>query len=141
MTSTQRAQRFASVAAILAAGTFALSACGSTTATADAAPADNTLVFAMPPGTDDPDILSEAKVIQGFIAEATGKDVTREMPADYLGVVEAVRQGHVDVAVMSPFSTALAVKNGSVDPLIVWNKDATNLPPTATPSRAAASNP
>jgi phosphonate transport system substrate-binding protein len=125
MSSTKRAQRLACAAALLAAGTFALSACGSATSAADAAAADNTLVFAMPPGTDDPDILSEAKVIQGFIAEATGKEVSREMPADYLGVVEAVRQGHVDVAVMSPFSTALAVKNGSVDPLIVWNKDAT----------------
>lgn len=122
MISPTRARRLAYAAAILTVGTLTLSACGGESSSADTS-ANNPLVFAMPPGTDDPDILSEATLIQEYIGEATGQEVKREMPADYLGVVEAVRQGHVDVAVMSPFSTALAIKNGSVDPLIVWTKD------------------
>jgi len=88
----------------LAAAALALTACGGSAesaapSSADAAP--DSIVFAMPPGTDDPDVLAEAGIIEGLIAEATGREVQREMPADYLGVVEAVRQGHVDVALMS----------------------------------------
>lgn len=111
---------------LAAAAVLALTACGGSAESAapsSDSTADDALVFAMPPGTDDPDVLVEAGIIEGLITEATGKEVQREMPADYLGVVEAVRQGHVDVALMSPFSTALAVKNGSVDPLVVWKGD------------------
>lgn len=113
----------------VAAAVFALSAvsllaaCGGSAEAGDAGPSSEPLVFAMPPGADDPDILTESVVIEKMIAEATGREVAKEMPADYLGVVEAVRQGHVDVALMSPFSTALAIENGSVDPLVVWKGD------------------
>lgn len=115
-------KRSATALSLAAAATLTLTACGGS---AESAPPseDASLVFAMPPGTDDPDILAESEIIEKVIADATGKEVQREMPADYLGVVEAVRQGHVDVALMSPFSTALAVKNGSVDPLVVWKGD------------------
>ena len=52
--------------------------------------------------------------------EASGRTVKNLQPADYLGVVEAVRNGSVDVAVLSQFSAALAYKTDSVDPLLVW---------------------
>ncbi len=81
------------------------------------------LVFAMPPGTDDPELATQVDTVAALIAEATGREVVVEQPADYLGVVEAVRNGFVDVALMSPFSTALAVENGSVDPLLAWEAD------------------
>lgn len=39
---------------------------------------------------------------------------------DYLGVVEAVRADHVDIALMSAFPSALAVNTGEVDALLAW---------------------
>ncbi|MCW2131686.1 ABC transporter, phosphonate, substrate-binding protein [Arthrobacter sp. VKM Ac-2550] len=94
-------------------------------------------MFAMPPGTDDPDILAGSEIIEQMIADATGKEVQREMPE---GVVEAVRQGQADVALMSPFSTALAVKYGSVAPW--WSGRAmTSRRRSAIHGRTAASTP
>jgi phosphonate transport system substrate-binding protein len=81
------------------------------------------LVFAMPPGTDDPDTLLQVDAVTAMIADATGRSVKTENPADYMAVVEAVRSGFVDVALMSQFSTALAIANGSVSPLIVWESE------------------
>jgi phosphonate transport system substrate-binding protein len=81
------------------------------------------LTFAMPPGTDDPELLTQVETVAAMIAEATGREVATENPADYMAVVEAVRSGFVDVALMSQFSTALASANGSVDPLLVWEAE------------------
>ncbi|MBG6085109.1 phosphate/phosphite/phosphonate ABC transporter substrate-binding protein [Zhihengliuella flava] len=103
----------------LAAAALSLTACGGSTEAAQN-PAEEPIVFAMPPGTDDPNILKEFELLQDMIGEATERPVQEEMPADYLGVVEALRQDHVDVAILSPFATSLAIKNGSVDPLVVW---------------------
>jgi phosphonate transport system substrate-binding protein len=101
--------------------TAALSACGGSADVSNASSEKpSELVFAMPPGTEDGELGKETELIKGYIAEAAGVEVKKETPADYLGVVEAIRQGHVDVALTSPFATSLAVKNGSVDPLIVW---------------------
>ncbi|MFJ4030241.1 phosphate/phosphite/phosphonate ABC transporter substrate-binding protein [Paenarthrobacter sp. NPDC089989] len=78
------------------------------------------LVFATPPGTDDPNEQAIFTDLANMVGEASGRTVTNQQPADYLGVVEAVRNGSVDVAVLSQFSAALAYKTGSVDPLLVW---------------------
>ncbi|WP_102158432.1 phosphate/phosphite/phosphonate ABC transporter substrate-binding protein [Zhihengliuella halotolerans] len=115
--------RAVTAAALLSATAVALTACGGPTEASEDSGSGESIVFAMPPGTDDPDILEEFGVIQTIVGEATGRDVQEEMPADYLGVVEGLRQDHVDVAVLSPFATALAVKNDSVDPLVVWKAD------------------
>lgn len=108
-------------ASLLALG--ALTGCAATAAEADA-DATGPLTFAMPPGTDDPDMLAQVDVIAEQIAEITGREVEVENPADYMAVVEAVRSGFVDIALMSPFSTALAYQNGSVEPIIVWDAEA-----------------
>ena len=113
-----------STAAVLGLGAIILAGCSSAEAPAKAASNTDKLVFAMPPSPEDADINEAATEMKNIISNATGLKVDQEMPADYLGVVEALRQGHVDVAFMSPFSTALAVKNGSVDPLVVWEADA-----------------
>ncbi len=84
---------------------------------------DDSIAFAMPPGTDDPALLTQVDAVAAMIESATGRTVTTENPADYMAVVEAVRSGFVDVALMSQFSTALAVANGSVSPLIVWEAE------------------
>ncbi|OFI37669.1 hypothetical protein BIU82_07270 [Arthrobacter sp. SW1] len=78
------------------------------------------LVFATPPGTDDPEEQSIMKDLATMVGEASGRQVKNLQPADYLGVVEAVRNNSVDVAILSQFSAALAYKTGSVDPLMVW---------------------
>lgn len=106
----------------IVAGAFGLAACGGSAASTDAAASDP-LVFAMPPGTENPDVSAESALVTQYIAESTGREVVEQNPADYLGVVEAVRQGHVDIASMSAFSTALSIANDSVDPLIVWEGD------------------
>ncbi len=103
-------------------GVAALTGCAA--AAADA-PVDTAgpLTFAFPPGSDDEDMTAQIEVVAGQLAEVTGREVELEKPADYMAVVEAVRSGFVDVAIMSPFSTALAFQNDSVDPLVVWDAE------------------
>jgi phosphonate transport system substrate-binding protein len=79
--------------------------------------------FALPPGTDDPEAILQIGTIANYIGEITGREVVEENPADYMAVVEAMRSGFVDVALMSQFSTALAVKIGAVSPLVVWEAE------------------
>ncbi|WP_120521463.1 phosphate/phosphite/phosphonate ABC transporter substrate-binding protein [Arthrobacter celericrescens] len=103
----------------LLALTGALAGC-SGTANAGAPEAKKELVFATPPGTDDPEEQSIMQHLSTMVGEASGRPTKNLQPADYLGVVEAVRNGSVDVAVLSQFSSALAYKTGSVDPILVW---------------------
>jgi len=90
-----------------------------TTAPAETGP----ISFALPPGTDDPDAILQIGTIADYIAGITGREVVEENPADYMAVVEAMRSGFVDVALMSQFSTALAVQIGAVAPLVVWEAE------------------
>ncbi|WP_129666984.1 phosphate/phosphite/phosphonate ABC transporter substrate-binding protein [Phytoactinopolyspora endophytica] len=85
--------------------------------------AEGELTFAVPPGADDPELLAQLDTMSGAVAEATGREIQQESPASYLGVVEAVRNGHVDVAMLSPFAAALGLEAGSVDPLLVWGAE------------------
>lgn len=90
---------------------------------ADGADDAGALTFAIPPGADDPELLTQLDTMSAAVADATGREVEMESPTSYLGVVEAVRNGHVDVAMLSPFAAALGLKAGSVDPLLVWDAD------------------
>ena len=89
-------------------------------ASASAGAPSTDLTFATPPGTDDPEEQKIMADLSTMVGEASGRTVKNLQPADYLGVVEAVRNGSVDVAVLSQFSAALAYKTDSVDPLLVW---------------------
>ncbi|NRI65839.1 phosphate/phosphite/phosphonate ABC transporter substrate-binding protein [Rhodococcus sp. MS16] len=105
--------------ALTAVASLALSSCSTES---EASSADsNQIIFATPPGTDDVKELAIMTDVADMMGTATGKTVKHESPADYLGVVEAVRNGFVDVAVLSPFSAALAFKTGSVEPILAWN--------------------
>lgn len=102
-----------------------LSACTSaeppTTATG---PADTgALKFAMVPSTENPEILLQTSAVADLIAEATGRKIETQNPADYMAVVESVRAGFTDLALTSQFATALAYENGSVTPIIVWDQE------------------
>lgn len=118
-----RTRSLLSLGAVSLLAAAALTGCAS--AAADSQPDDVTgpLTFAFPPGSDDEDMTAQIEVVADQLAEVTGREVELEKPADYMAVVEAVRSGFVDVAIMSPFSTALAFQNESVDPLVVWDAE------------------
>jgi phosphonate transport system substrate-binding protein len=100
-------------------GLLALAGCsGGASASSDSPSTE--LTFATPPGTDDPEEQQIMANLATMVGNASGRTVKNLQPADYLGVVEAVRNGSVDVAVLSQFSAALAYKTDSVDPLLVW---------------------
>ncbi|WP_306366213.1 phosphate/phosphite/phosphonate ABC transporter substrate-binding protein [Nocardiopsis sp. CC223A] len=101
---------------IAALSALALTGCSA----ADPAADDDTLVFAFPPGTDDPEQLAQIEPLADLVGEVSGREVTTESPADYMGVVEALRQGHVDVAFLSPFATAIGQEAGGLDVGLVW---------------------
>lgn len=107
-----------SLIGLLAIG--ALAGCSGDATAAGANKSKTELVFATPPGTDDPEEQAIMADLATMVGDASGRTVTNQQPADYLGVVEAVRNGSVDVAVLSQFSAALAYKTDSVDPLLVW---------------------
>lgn len=94
-----------------------------TTPTTEAPVETGPISFALPPGTDDPEAILQIGTIADYIAGITGREVVEENPADYMAVVEAMRSGFVDVALMSQFSTALAIKIGAVSPLVVWEAE------------------
>lgn len=81
------------------------------------------LTFAFPPGTDDPETINLVEEVAKLIGSVTGREVKTENPADYMAVVEAVRSGFVDVALMSQFSVALAIETDALTPLVVWKAE------------------
>ena len=93
------------------------------TPTTEAPAETGPISFALPPGTDDPDAILQIGTIADYISGITGREVVEENPADYMAVVEAIRSGFVDVALMSQFSTALAVQIDAVAPLVVWEAE------------------
>jgi phosphonate transport system substrate-binding protein len=100
-------------------------ACSSSDAVSDTAEAEPTgpLTFAFPPGTDDPNTIVLVEEVAKLIGSVTGREVKTENPADYMAVVEAVRSGFVDVALMSQFSVALAIETDALTPLVVWKSE------------------
>lgn len=115
--------RTSTIVARVAASLLALAVLAGCGGTEPAPDASGPIAFAMPPGTDEEDLLAQVQTVADSIATVAGREVEVQNPADYMAVVEAVRSGFVDVALMSPFSTALAYQNGSVEPLIVWEAE------------------
>lgn len=72
------------------------------------------------PAGDDPTAVNPVDVIRELVEAETGMKVEVIDAPDYLGVVEAVRADHVDIALMSAFPSALAVNTGEVDALMTW---------------------
>ena len=101
-------------------GLLALAGCSGGASASSGTDSSKELTFATPPGTDDPEEQQIMADLATMVGEASGRPIKNLQPADYLGVVEAVRNGSVDVAVLSQFSAALAYKTDSVDPLLVW---------------------
>ena len=105
--------------ALSLAGLIGLTGCAGGTAAADDASADVIRIATLPAG-DDPTAVNPYEALGALIAAETGMEVEIIDAPDYLGVVEAVRANHVDIALMSAFPSALAVNTGDVDALLTW---------------------
>lgn len=104
--------------ALTLAGLVALTGCAGT-ASADDTAAEVIRIATLPAG-DDPTAVNPVEALGELIAAETGMEVEIIDAPDYLGVVEAVRADHVDIALMSAFPSALAVNTGEVDALMTW---------------------
>lgn len=102
-------------------GIAALALTGCQAAASDAAtPTDAPITIATLPLGDDPTAENPVEVFAELFEEATGRDVEVTDVPDYLSVVEAIRNDHVDIGIMSGFPSALAVNTGEVDPLVAF---------------------
>lgn len=97
---------------------LALSACGGD-ASADADP-NRTIIMATTPLDEDPTAVNPVAELADLLEAETGREVEVKDVPDYLAVVEAIRNGHADFAMMSGFPSALAVNTGEVDALMAW---------------------
>lgn len=105
--------------ALSLASLVALTGCAGGTASADDSAADVIRIATLPAG-DDPTAVNPIEALGELITAETGMEVEIIDAPDYLGVVEAVRADHVDIALMSAFPSALAVNTGDVDALMTW---------------------
>jgi phosphonate transport system substrate-binding protein len=78
-----------------------------------------TLKMGVPPGEADPELLDSAEQVGDLIEEATGIPVEVTQTSDYLGIVEAMRSGLLDIALFSPMPTILAESVANTDTLVV----------------------
>lgn len=99
--------------AVGAAATLALgmSACGSSDDNASSDSNDK-LVFAAVPSEDSQSLEAQYEVINKLIKAETGKDVEMQQATDYSAVIEGMRAGKVDMAMMGPFSYIIATDSG-----------------------------
>lgn len=104
--------RIPSLLLFLAATLFGLSACSD-------GDVPDTLTMGVPPGEADPELLESAERIGDLIAEATGVPVEVTQTSDYLGIVEAMRSGLLDIALFSPMPTILAESVANTETLVV----------------------
>ncbi|MBF0672688.1 MAG: phosphate/phosphite/phosphonate ABC transporter substrate-binding protein [Salinibacterium sp.] len=103
--------------ALTLVGAVALTGC---TAEASADESADIIRIATLPTGDDPTAVNPIEELGALIEAETGREVEIIDAPDYLGVVEAVRADHVDIALMSAFPSALAVNTGEVDALMTW---------------------
>jgi phosphonate transport system substrate-binding protein len=102
---------------LLAFALLATAACSGDDSEAGDIP--ETLKMGVPPGEADPELLDSAERIGELIEEATGIPVEVTQTSDYLGIVEAMRSGLLDVALFSPMPTILAESVANTDTLVV----------------------
>lgn len=102
-------------------GIAALALTGCQTSDADAASApDAPITIATLPASDDPTQANPVDALVELLEAETGREVEITDVPDYLSVVEAIRNDHVDIGIMSGFPSALAVNTGEVDALLAW---------------------
>lgn len=102
---------------------LALTGCQSSASGASAPADDAPITIATLPLGEDPTAENPIEVFAELFEEATGREVEVTDVPDYLSVVEAIRNDHVDIGIMSGFPSALAVNTGEVDALVAFEGD------------------
>ncbi len=107
---------------LLGIAALALTGCQTPAADVDAAAAasDAPITIATLPASDDPTQVNPIEALVELLEKETGRTVEITDVPDYLSVVEAIRNDHVDIGIMSGFPSALAVNTGEVDALLAW---------------------
>lgn len=81
------------------------------------------IVIAIQP-TDDPGaIAAQADELEAFLESRSGLDVDIKVPLTYTGVVEALRFGHADVAMMSAWPSRLAHDVAGAEIVLAENRE------------------
>jgi len=73
----------------------------------------NTVTIAIQPTAQAADIEAQGQQLEQFLEERTGYDIEIYVPLSYAGVVEALRFGQADVAMMSAWPSYLAVNRAN----------------------------
>lgn len=105
--------------ALAAGAVLVLSGC-SAGADSSASSDDEIIRFATLPLGDDPKATTPVAVVTDLLEAETGKKVEVTDVPSYSAVIEAIRNGHQDIGIMSGFPSALAVSTGEVDSLVAW---------------------
>ena len=71
------------------------------------------------PAEDSRAMVRQSQDILDIVAKATGMKIETFVGSDYNGTVEALRNGHVDVALLGPFSYVLATTQAPVEAFAV----------------------
>lgn len=119
-----RARALAGLGVLTLGTVLALTGCSGTSGDAAAAAEDDgPIVFATLPVSEDPTAVNPVDALAELLAAETGLEVEVNDVPDYLAVVEAIRNGHADLGLMSGFPSALAVNTGEVDAIMAWPGD------------------
>ncbi|GGU33621.1 phosphate/phosphite/phosphonate ABC transporter substrate-binding protein [Nocardioides albus] len=105
--------------ALAAGAVLVLSGCSAGTSSS-ASTGDEVIRFATLPLGDDPKATTPVTAITDLLEAETGEKVEVTDVPSYSAVIEAIRNGHQDIGIMSGFPSALAVSTGEVDSLIAW---------------------
>ncbi|MGQ0534550.1 MAG: phosphate/phosphite/phosphonate ABC transporter substrate-binding protein [Methanobacteriota archaeon] len=81
------------------------------------------VVLAIQPTDNAAAIQSRATELEQFLETETGFDFEIVVPLTYTGVVEALRFGHADVAMMSAWPSALAVRIAGAEIVLAENRE------------------
>ncbi|MFA7295762.1 MAG: phosphate/phosphite/phosphonate ABC transporter substrate-binding protein [Dehalococcoidia bacterium] len=96
-------------------GACAQGASSTPAATVAATPAPEPLVIAVQPTNTPEQLSADAKELQTFLSQQLNRPVEIVFPTTYAGVIEALRFGHADAALMSAWPLALAQKRANAD--------------------------
>jgi phosphonate transport system substrate-binding protein len=73
------------------------------------------LVIAVQPTNTPEQLASEAKELEQFLEQKTGVDVEIRFPTTFAGVIESLRFGHADAAIVSAWPASLAQKKAGAE--------------------------
>jgi len=96
-------------AAIACAAVLALTACGESAVGSPASPGGgDTLVFASIPSEESTSLQQSYAPVIAMLERETGTTIQFQNATDYAAVIEGMRAGQIDIAVLGPFSYVLA---------------------------------